>query len=300
MPLLQRVERRRLLDDFFKAALRGSGAIATDEQRDFADARDVFKQIDQPHFANEAGDAHQQNVAVRQRFANGKTLDAGNIAMRGHRTSGRRWRARRRLRGCNQIGVLPAKPGQQLLAGQAAVRRAAGNPRQRSTRAHDRREQPPRGVAVAKFQAIGDKRGDAEVVGKRAQHVVEELTDQHNFFAGAQDPKEFFDGFAAQLRLEHVLKILFPQQVEAVLADAAQQRVQKPGGEGAARGIGERPREGHCRHAQTPGPALREALRVPGEKADQPHGAHFEQRAFHAPVGHAPRRTLYRRVLQFG
>ena len=96
------------------------------------------------------------------------------------------------------------------------------------------------------------------------------------------------------------MEVFLAEQVQPILADTAKQRVQESGGESAACPIGERPRERHCGHAKPPGPALREALGIPGEKADQPHGAHFEQRAFNAPISHASRPSRPRRVFQFG
>ena len=138
------------------------------------------------------------------------------------------------------------------------------------------------------------------MIGERAQDVIEQLADQNDLFPISQCYQEFLDRFAAQLRLQDIVEVFLAEQVQPILADTAKQRVQESGGESAACPIGERPRERHCRHAEPPGPALREALGIPGEKADQPHGAHFEQRAFNAPISHASRPSRPRRVFQFG
>ncbi len=59
---LQAIERGRFLDDFLKAALRGSRAIAADQQRDLCDVGNFFQQVHQPDLADEAGDADKQEV----------------------------------------------------------------------------------------------------------------------------------------------------------------------------------------------------------------------------------------------
>ena len=77
---LQAIESRRLFNDFFETALRGGCAIAANQQRDFADVGDIFKQIDEPDFADKSGHADQQEVPIRERFADGEALDAGDVA----------------------------------------------------------------------------------------------------------------------------------------------------------------------------------------------------------------------------
>src|SRR6266478_3462543 len=61
--------------------------------------------------------------------------------------------------------------------------------------------------------------------------------------------------------------------------------MQKPRCKRATCEISERPRERHACHARAPRPALRKALRVPGEKADRAQGAKFEQGTFYPPKG---------------
>ena len=69
VPLVQGVEGRRLLHNFLEAALRGRGAVAPDEQRDFADVGNFFQQVHQPDFADEAGHADQHDVFPGQCLA---------------------------------------------------------------------------------------------------------------------------------------------------------------------------------------------------------------------------------------
>ena len=88
-------------------------------------------------------------------------------------------------------------------------------------------------MAVAKFHAIGDEVVDAEVSGERAHDVVEKLPDENYALAAANDFQEFFGGGGAELGFEDVVEIFLTEEIEAILADAAQQRVEKTGGEGA-------------------------------------------------------------------
>ena len=138
------------------------------------------------------------------------------------------------------------------------------------------------------------------MIGERAQHVIKELADQDDLFAIAECGKKLLDCFAAQLRFQHVMEVLFAKQVQPVPANAAQKRVQNPSGERAAHGVGKWTRQRHSRPTQPSRPTLRETLRIPGEKADQPHGAHFKQRALHAPIGRAAGRTSPLRVFYAG
>ena len=77
------------------------------------------------------------------------------------------------------------------------------------------------------------------MIGKRTQHMLKKLAHQDNFFPGTHRSQQPLHGFTAQLRFQHILEVFFAEQVQAVLADAAQQRVQKPCSKGAAGRIGE-------------------------------------------------------------
>jgi hypothetical protein len=77
-------------------------------------------------------------------------------------------------------------------------------------------------MTIAKFHAIGDEGRNAKVIRERPQHRVEQLADQHNLFATSQRSKKLVHGFAAKLRFQHIMKVFFAKEVEAVLADAAQ------------------------------------------------------------------------------
>ena len=51
---------------------------------------------------------------------------------------------------------------------------------QNGTRRDDRPYQPPRGVTVAKLQAIRKNSPHAQISGKRARNVVKAIADQHD------------------------------------------------------------------------------------------------------------------------
>ena len=171
----------------------------------------------------------------------------------------------------------------------SAVEGAASDPGKWSARAYDRAQQTPSGMAVTKLQAIRNERLNAEMAGQRTEDMVEELTHQNDALAAANGFQKLFGGFRPKRGLQDVVKILFAQEIKAVLADAAQQRVQRSRGKGAACGVSEGSRQRHERHTGTSSPTLRKTLRVPGEKADRAHRPHFEKRTLDAPIGSTAR-----------
>ena len=137
---------------------------------------------------------------------------------------------------------------------------------------------------------IGDERLHAEVVRQRAHDVVEQLADEHDALAAAHGFEQLLARVFAQIRLQHVLKIFFAEQIEPVAAHPAQQRVQKSRGEGAARGVGKRPRQRHRRPCRARRAQRSEKLCE--FQVKNPTGRiapTCEQRAFDAPIhGLAP------------
>src|SRR4029077_11832059 len=77
---LKPIKRRRLFDDFFKAALRGSGAIAADQQGNLCDAGHFLKQVHKPDLANEPRDADEQKMLASERLADGQARDLRRAA----------------------------------------------------------------------------------------------------------------------------------------------------------------------------------------------------------------------------
>src|SRR5216684_5206891 len=104
---------------------------------------------------------------------------------------------------------------------------ATGDPGQRTARTHDRVKQPARRLAVAKFEAVRDKRLDSEMVRQRPKNVFEKLPDQDDALAVAYCFEQVFGGLAAQLRLQDVVKVLFAEKIQAIAADPPQQNVQE-------------------------------------------------------------------------
>ena len=123
------------------------------------------------------------------------------------------------------------------------------------------------------------------MMGQRAKDVFEQLPHQYDAFSFADRCDNFFHGFTAQLRLQNIMEILFAQQIKPIAADASEQHVQKSRREGAVRRISKRSSQCHARHSGTSGPALRKALRIPGEKAHGAHCAQFKEESFHSPIG---------------
>ncbi len=118
---------------------------------------------------------------------------------------------------------------------------------------------------------------------QRPHHVVNALAYQNDSLSLPHRLAEFFRSAAAKLRPQNILEILFAEQVQAVAADAAQERVQQTRGKLAPAGVGEGSQQRHRRHARAARPALGKTLRVPGEIADRPKCAQLEQAPFDAP-----------------
>ena len=217
-------------------------------------------------------------MPVRQSFTHRQAPGPRRFPEKGDRLSAANCRTSCCLHGVFELrGLLrPAKLAQQLFAGNAAVRRAAGDPREGPARTHDGIQQPAGCPAIAKFQAVGNEGLHSEMMGERPKYVLKQLPDQDDARSAANRFDQFLHGLAAQLRLQHVVKILFAKKIEPIAAHASQQRVQKPRSKGAVRGIGEGPQQRHRRHTRAPRPALRKALRVPGEESHRAHRAEFQ------------------------
>src|SRR5690242_1147927 len=101
------------------------------------------------------------------------------------------------------------------------------------------------------------------MVRHRAYNMLQELTDEHDLFALPDRVQQLLDRLASELGLQNVMKVFFPQQIQAILAYPPQQGVQETGRKGATRRIRERPRERHQNHPESPHPSLGKTLRVP-------------------------------------
>src|SRR5260370_1428102 len=154
MPILERVEGRRFLDNLFEAPLRRRWGVAANQQRDLADVGNIFEQIDKPHLADKSRYADQHEVPVRQALTHGEPLHSRSLSEERDWLASRSSGTSRRLhRAFELLGFFrPAKLRQKFLTRDTAVRVAAGDPCQRSAWTHDGIEQPPGRFSVAKFQ----------------------------------------------------------------------------------------------------------------------------------------------------
>ena len=166
MPVVKRVERGGFLDDLFKAPHSGRCAVAANQQRNLADVGNVFEQIRQPDLTDESGHSDQQKMPVRQVLADRKFFDSRSFPEQCDRFTCRNRLSRGRLYcSAKLLGFLcPTQLAQKSFTGDPAVRPPTGNPCERPARTHDGIEQPPRGFAVTKFQAVGNKRIHSEMV----------------------------------------------------------------------------------------------------------------------------------------
>ena len=155
--------------------------------------------------------------------------------------------------------------------------------RQWPARTNHRIQQPPGGHAVAKLQPVGHQSVDSQVLRQRAHDVVQALADQNHLAVLVHPFAQLGHTLRPQLRLEDVLEILFPQQVQPVAANASQQGVQNPGGQNAVARIERGPKCGLQEKPSSARPALGKGMGVPGEVGDRTDGGQVGQAAFHAP-----------------
>ena len=121
------------------------------------------------------------------------------------------------------------------------------------------------------------------MLGQRAHDVVQALADQNHLAVLIHPFAQLGHALRPELVLEDVLKILLPQQVQAIAANAPQKRVQNPGGQNAVARIERGPK---CRLQEKPSaarPALGKGMGVPGEVGHGTDGGQVRQAAFHAP-----------------
>src|SRR5258707_15619924 len=123
------------------------------------------------------------------------------------------------------------------------------------------------------------------MVRQRTKNACKELADEDDALAAANGLDQLVGGFAAKLRLQDIVKILYAEEVQGVAADAAKQSVKEASGKRAAGKTSKSPGQHQTSHARAPGPAFGKTLRVAGEKANRAHGAKFDKGAFHAPIG---------------
>ena len=172
---------------------------------------------------------------------------------------------------------------QQLFSADAAVRIFAQRKCQRAARTHDRVEQPPGGNSVAKFQPVGHQLLDAQVPCQRPHHMIESLAHQHHLPVLFHPLAQHLQPFGFELRLQNVVEVFLPQQVQPIASHSAQQRVQNARGQNAVARVQHRPHQRLQKQSAAPRPALRERMRVPGEIRYRPHRGQIRQAAFDPP-----------------
>ena len=279
------LEYGRFFDHALQPLQGSSRAIVPHQQEDAADVRKISQQIRQPHFADEARGANQQNILAAQSFAHRKRRASIARFEVHYRNAGVRLGP---PGGLNRIiehfrVFLEAKHLDQLFARKAAVRLAFGEARERAARANHGIEQAARGDALAKIQAIGNEARDAQMLRKRTHDVVQALAHQNNFAARRHRFVQF--GYAArfQSRLQKIFEEFLAEQVQAVAAHSSQHCVKKPRGEDAIGDVEKGPRDGERGHRAAARPALQETLRIPREEPHRADGREIQQTAFHAP-----------------
>src|SRR5271154_2451126 len=147
-------------------------------------------------------------MAIRESIPNRKRAGARRSVKKRNGFACRKGWAHRRLHSGFQLCrfLLPAELPQQFIARDAAICGTASQPRKWPTRAHDRVEQTARGIPIAKFHAIGNKRFDAEVLRQRPQNMIQELSHKYNPLAVLLRLEQFLDRLAAKLWLQHVVE----------------------------------------------------------------------------------------------
>src|SRR5271165_5505400 len=148
-----------------------------------------------------------------------------------------------------------------------SVYSSAGQPRKWPARPDDGVEQPPGSDTIAELHAIGDESFRGEVLGHGPENRFKELADEHHALTITDRINQLLHTLAAHARLQFILKVFLAEKVQAVAGNAAENGVQKPGGQGAAGQIGGRSQQAHGEHRGATNPALQKALAVPIEEA---------------------------------
>jgi hypothetical protein len=124
---------------------------------------------------------------------------------------------------------------------------------------------------------------DAEMLCQWTHDVVEALADQDDFTAFGDRFLQPGDALLLQARLQKIFEEFLAQEVEAIAADPAEDRVEQACGEYAIGDVEKGAGDGEDGHGAAARPAFQEALRIPGEEADRADGGEIQQAAFDAP-----------------
>lgn len=154
----------------------------------------------------------------------------------------------------------------------------------RPARADYRVKQPAGSRSVAKLQSVGDNVLDAEMLRQGPHDVFQRLAYQNDVRSGLHQFLDLLNAFRLQPGLQVVLEELFAQQVQPVARNTTEHGVNYARGELTIGGVKKRAQQRHEKDKPAPSKALREGLRIPGEKRHWPDHSEVKETALHPPV----------------
>ena len=95
-------------------------------------------------------------------------------------------------------------------------------------------------MPVAEFQAVRQDAFNAQVPRERSDNMIEALANQDQAGMCSRQGLNLLHPALLQSRLQHVMEILFSQQVQPVFAEPAQARVEHPKGKSTTEQVEER------------------------------------------------------------
>jgi len=121
------------------------------------------------------------------------------------------------------------------------------------------------------------------MLSQRPHNVIQALADQDDLPILDHPLAQLRQSFRPELALQDVFKVLLPEQIQAVAAHAAQERMQDSCGQYPMACIERWPKQGLQEKTPSACPALREGVGIPGEISNWTHRRQMRQTAFYAP-----------------
>ena len=229
----------RFGNDLLEALQGAARSLASDQQVDPSDLREIVQQHGQPDLADEPRPADEQNMLAGQGLAYRQVLGAGSPLVEVHH-------GRRGVVGLPGGGLDVPLQGAGGKTGQAGEQDAFGTgprlpPAGLPGLGDDGRMKAPGGQTVPKLQPVGDQALDTQMLAQGTEEVFQFPADQHHLIAGGTQLLYGLNPLGFEVVSQFVLEIFFTQQVQAVAAGTPQGQVDQPGGQP---GVSTTPRSG--------------------------------------------------------
>jgi hypothetical protein len=170
----------------------------------------------------------------------------------------------------------------------ATVGVAAREPRNPTSRVHDRFEQASRRVLIPHFEPVGDEAVDAEVPCQRPHDDIQPLADENDRALLLHHAPQALDAGPLQVRLQEGLEVLHTQDLEPITAHATKRHVQPPAGERGGGGVEQNAQQGGSGEHPETLPAFGVAVCVPRQESERTDRTQVEEAVLRAPDGLFP------------